>query len=48
MAKRKEILKFSPRLYLDKGIPAQDEEEGILMFLPKISDGIDGIRFSRS
>jgi len=48
MAKRKEILKFFPRLYLDKGIPAQDEEEGILTFLPKISDGIYGIRFSRS
>ncbi len=48
VAKRKEILKFLPCLYFHKGIPTQDEEKGVLLPLPKISDGVNGVRFSGS
>jgi hypothetical protein len=47
VAKRKEILEFLPCLNLYKGILSQDEEKGILRSLPKKSDGVDGVRFSR-
>jgi hypothetical protein len=33
MTKRKEILKIPPCLNLGKGIPAQDEEESVLLSL---------------
>lgn len=47
VAKRKEILEFLPCLNLYKGIPSQDEEKGILRSLPKKSDGVDRVRFSK-
>jgi len=42
MTEKKEILKILPCLNLCKGIPAQDEEKGVLLSLLKKSDGIDG------
>jgi hypothetical protein len=47
VTKRKEILEVLPGLNLTKGVPAQDEEKGILMSLSKKSDGVDGERSPR-
>ena len=47
VAKRKEILVFLPRFNFNKGVPSKDEENGILLSLPKKSEGVDRVRFSR-